>query len=911
MIVSKLIIFSLASAAAVVGSGVSGSPKLPFSFVENRGQTAPEVKFTGDGPAFKAWFEATAVVFQKGAAFTRMTFFGCNDDARIVPADPTGAKSNYFLGNDPAHWITDLAMFGSLRYLNVWNGIDVNFRRDDSGVKTEYLVARGASVDDIRLRFDGRAEILADGSLMVRRDGGEYREASPVIYQGDESDKLPVKGGFQLYPDGSIGFTVGPYDHSRALVVDPMIVFSGYFGGSSETTITAIAVNSYYNVIVAGWTMSANLPASGGAHPKYDGGVDAFVAGFSPAGGQLEFCTYLGGTSDDRAFGIAVDASNNTYLTGWTSSSNFPLSSPLQTKLGGTRDAFVAKLSPAGNSMIFSTYLGGSGVDVGYGIALDSTGAPVVAGDTNSPNLPVTSRAFQSGLAGAQNTFIAKLSPNGNTLSFLTYLGGNGTDHAAAIKLDGSNAIFVGGSTYSTTFPVLNAFQPFSGGGQDGFVAKLSSDASTLIFSSYYGGSGGSPGAPEEVNSISVPAASGNLNVGGTTSSANFPTTPGCLQATYGGGQTDGFLGRINGTTGALKNSTYVGGSGDDSINAIDMDYLSRVYAAGYTTSSDFPMQNPIQSSNAGGMDAFIFKTNFLTVEWSTYLGGSGNDSANAIAVDSLTTAVVAGTTGSSTFPVKGSVGAWPGTQLSSFVAKIAPPFTAAVASPPVYIEDIWHNTGYNGSNITLSVSSFGLAGDIPIAGDWNASGTKHIGSFRNGVWYLDINGNGVFDSGDKTIAFGQAGDVPIVGDWNGTGKIKLGLFRQGTFILDLSGHLSGVATGLSDAVFPFGQNGDVPVAADWNQSGTTKVGVFRNGLWFVDSAGSHVFANAQTYSYGQAGDIPVVGDWDGSGVSHLGVYRQGLWILDYAAYYELHTPLASYNLVFTFGGSSYLALIM
>jgi hypothetical protein len=909
--VSRLTTLSLLLVSTVLGSELAGSPELPFSFVENRGQARPEIRFTGQGPGFKAWFEAKSIVFQKGGASTRMTFVGGADRPVIVPTNPMGATINYFLGNQPDQWITDLKSYRSLRYRNVWRGIDVVYRADGPRTKTEYLVAPGASVKAIRLRFDGEVEVQPNGSLVVTGDEGKYEESAPVLYQGEASDPLPVAGRFRKNEDGTVGFETGSYDGRRPLVIDPLIVFSGYFGHAAQTTITAIAVNSYYNIVVAGWTMSASLPASGGAQSKYDGGVDAFVAGFSPAGGQLQFCTYLGGSADDRAFGIAVDSSNSIYVTGWTSSSNFPVSNPFQKKLNGTRDAFVAKMNASGSALTFSTYLGGSGSEAGYGIVVDSTGAPVIVGDSTSTNLPVTGGVFQSALAGTQNAFIAKLSTSGNALTFLTYFGGNGTDHGAAIKLDPSNSVFIGGSTYSTNLPVLNAFQPYNAGGQDGFLAKLSPGAVSLVFSTYYGGSGGSPGAPEEVNSITVPAGSGNLNVGGTTSSIDFPVTPGCLQPTFGGGATDGFLGRINGTTGAMKNSTYLGGSGDDSINAIDLDPFYRVYATGYTTSSDFPTRNPVQSSNLGGMDVFVVKMTFQSILWSTYLGGNGNDSGNAIAVDSLNNVVVAGSTGSSSFPVKGSVGFWPAVPLSSFLAKLAAPFTPAVTSVPTFIEDIWHNTGYNGSNITLQTSSFGLAGDIPIAGDWTGLGVKHAGTFRNGVWYLDINGDGFFGSGDKTVDFGQAGDIPVVGDWNGTGKIKLGLFRNGTFILDLSGHLSGISTGLSDLTFSFGSPGDVPVAADWNQSGTAKVGVFRNGLWLLDVTGTRIYASAQAYSYGQAGDVPLAGDWDGSGIPHLGIYRQGLWILDYGGYYSLLSPYSSYNFVFAFGGSPYLPLLM
>jgi hypothetical protein len=309
-------------------------------------------------------------------------------------------------------------------------------------------------------------------------------------------------------------------------------------------------------------------------------------------------------------------------------------------------------------------------------------------------------------------------------------------------------------------------------------------------------------------------------------------------------------------------------------------------------------------------MDAFVTKTKFTALIYSTYLGGSGNDSANAIALDSLTSVVVAGSSGSPELPMVGNLGSWQGGALSSFVTKIAPAFKATLVAQPLYLYDLWHDTGYSGPTLNLATSTFGIAGDLPIAGDWDGSGVKRIGVFRNGTWLLDINGNGVFDTGDKTVMFGQVGDIPVVGDWNGTGKIKLGLYRQGTFILDLSGHLSGIATGLSDASFPFGLSSDIPVVSDWNQSGTSKVGVFRNGQWLVDYNGDRVFNGLdQTYTFGQTGDLPIVGDWDGSGLPKIGVYRQGLWILDYQGRNQIVS--LAFNLTFALGGIGYTPLIL
>lgn len=914
--ISKLFLFSLIPVLPAAADNLNG-PSLPFAFVQNAGQVDSAVKFTGRGPAFQVRFESEAITVQRDQAQFRMTLEGGRKTPEIVGEDPMGAVANYFGGEDPDRWVRNLPMSATLRYRGEWKGIDLVFRSAGDKLSLDFELDPDASVGDIRLRFDETTRLAPDGSLLISGATGSYSWSIPRIAQEGMSGTQPLQFGYISYPDGSIGFQAASQRPHRRLVIASVAVFGGYFGGSSQSTITSIAVDSYYNVVAAGWTASVNLPASAGRQRNYGGGVDAFVAVFSPAGGSLLYCTYLGGSGDDRAFGVAVDASRNIYVTGWTSSSNFPVSAPLQKKLGGTRDAFVAKLNPALNSLIFSTFLGGAGVDAGYAIATDATGAPVIVGDSASTNLPVTGSAFQKALAGAQNVFVAKLTPTGNALTFLTYLGGNAIDHATTVKLDSSNNIYLGGSTDSITFPVVNACQPVLGGGQDGFLAKLTADGSALTFGTFLGGSGGSAGAPEQVNSIQIVSGGRNLLFGGVTSSVDFPMTsvsyPGVksFQPNFGGGSTDGFIGIYSFSLKALIFSSYLGGTGDDSVQAITTDSFNLGYVTGFTTSSDFPTLNATQSVNAGGMDAFVLKTDFSRLFWSTYLGGAGNDSANAIAVDSLFNVVIGGSTGSSSLPVTGSLGSWSGSQLSSFLTKISPPVTFALTAPPVYIEDTWHNTGYNGPNITLQTSSFGQAGDLPIAGDWTGSGVKRLGAFRNGVWYLDINGNGIFDAGDKTVAFGQAGDLPVVGDWNGTGKIKLGLFRNGMFILDLSGHLSGVATGLSDAQFNFGQAGDIPVAADWNQSGTTKVGIFRSGLWLVDNSGSRIYSDATSYQYGQAGDLPVVGDWSGSGAVSLGVYRSGLWILDYNRTFTLRTPASTYNFVFAFGGSPYVPLIM
>jgi hypothetical protein len=898
------------------GAAGANQPQLPFTFTENRGEAAADVRFVGNGPEFKALFRDNSVEFQRGRARVTVGFAGAKPHPAPAAQEPTGAVSNYFSGSDPRLWITNLTQFRVVCYRDVWPGIAVRFLAESAHPKSEYVLAPGASIESIHLRFDGDVRLRNDGGIVVSKalpsgeksEISEISEDAPLLYQEGALGRSRVAGAYRVYPDGTVGFTAGQYDRGRTLVVDPIVVFSGYFGDGSQTVVTTVAINSYNNIVVAGYTGGTALATAGAAMRSYEGGIDAFVAGFSPSGGQLLFCTYLGGSGEDQALGIAVDSSNNTYITGWTSSTNFPVVNPAQSKLSGTRDAFVTKLNAAGSAIVFSTYLGGSGADAGYGIALDSNNAPVIVGDTTSSNLPGTSGTAGPRYAGNQDAFVAKLAASGNALIFATYVGGTGQDHGAALGLDSANSIYIGGSTYSTNFPVLNAAQPHSGGGQDGFVTKLSASGTSFLYSTYYGGSGGSPGAPEEINALAI--VPNNVVVAGTTSSTNFPVTAVANQPVFGGGLTDGFIGRFDETTGALTRSTYYGGSGDDGINALAVDFFGDDYIAGYTDSVDFPVRNALPGSSLGGMNAFVAKLVARTEPFSTCIGSSGSGSANALAIDSMTNVVVVGQTGSSGIPVSGDMERYPGGALSSFIIKMAPAFTPVLEGAGTFLYDTWHDTGYNGPNLNLNVSAFGVPGDIPIGGDWDGTGWKRIGVFRNGTWILDINGDGVFDAGDKTVVFGQAGDLPVVGDWNGTGRLKLGLFRSGTFILDLSGHLAGAPTGLSDATFSFGLPGDMPVAADWNQSGTTKVGVFRNGQWLIDFNGDQLFNSLdKTYTFGQAGDIPLIGDWDGSGLPKIGVYRSGLWILDYGGYNA--EVRIQFELTFAFGSQSYYPLLL
>jgi hypothetical protein len=828
----------------------------PPDFVANRGGSAPAVKYVYRHGPLVAGFEDHSMSIGAGIGRVRVEFAGGNASSAVSVAGE------------------------SLVYRNAWNGIDAVYAAHGKTVKSEYHVAPGADPNLIRLRYRGETvpRIRPDGSLVIGVPGAELIDSPPFAYQ-DIGMRVPVAAAYRVFADGTVGFALGAYDPSRPLVIDPVMNYSTLFGGMGDTTVTAVALDTYGNAIVAGWTSSTDLPANG-AKTKSGGGVDAFVAKIAGQGNQIVWCTYLGGIGDDRAFGIALDRSNNVYVTGWTQSFNFPLLGAIQTKLLGSRNAFVTKLNASGTNIVYSTFLGGSSHDQGNAIAVDFAGNAYVTGDVSSYNFPVL-RGFQMSNGGQQDAFVTKLSPAGNAIVFSTYLGGGGADHGAAITVDPWNQVYVAGSTYSSNFPVAAPTQARIGGGQDAFMTELNASGTGLVFSTYIGGSGGTPGLGEGSTAVALDGAY-NIYVAGVTSSIDFPTTAGAYQRTVsnGGAGDHGFVWKAN-TAKQVVYSTYLGGLNVDMVNGMAVDTVGNAYVVGATSSTDFPGVRAFQPAITGQTNGFVAKLNKTgsTLIFSGFLGGSAADSANCVAVDARQNVVVAGIAQSADFPLVNPAQSYGRGPNSGFITRIVPGWYPILYKAGVWYRDVWRNLGYDGNSWMFSTSTFGQAGDLPIVGDWNKTGTTKLGVFRKGLWILDTNDNGVIDAGDRQFYFGQTGDIPVVGDWDGTGTVKAGLFRQGMFILDVSGHLTGIPTGKIDWWFYYGLPTDIPVTGDWGSTGVTKVGVFRDGAWYLDVNNAHVWNPAGlTYTYGGTGDSPVVGDWDGSGTPRIGVNHAGVW---------------------------------
>jgi len=653
--------------------------KLPLSFEANRGQSDRRVKFIARGGGYTMFLTATETVLsiQKPLP-VGIKLLAANPAPRVEGLGEQQGESNYFIGNDPAKWRTHVPHYSRVRYRNVYRGVDLVYYGNQQQIEHDFVVAPGADPRQIRFAVRGadRVELDNRGELVIHLGNGEMRLRKPRIYQEEGEVRKEVLGGYTLTAGNLVGFALGPYDRTRPLVIDPILSYSTYLGGSDFDRGLAPAVDRNGNVYVTGQTSSTNFPTTNSLQPVPGGGQDVFVTKLNAGGSAIVYSVYLGGSGDDSGFGIAVDDTGNAYVSGRTASTNFPTASPLQAAYGGgPTDAFVVKLNTAGSALVYSTYLGGSGQDNALDLRLDAAGSAYVAGRTSSTNFP-TANSLQSGNAGDFDVFVSKLNPAGSALVYSTYLGGSANEGLTALAVDRGGNAYVSAGTSSTDFPTINALQPTYGGGpMDAFVAKLNAAGSALIYSTYLGGSG------NEMNPSVAVDLSGNAYVAGRTFSTDFPTANPLQPARAGA--SDAFVSKLNAAGSALIYSTYLGGSGDENIFGIASDAAGNAYVSGWTSSPDLPTANPLQPAYGGGIsDAFVAKLNATgpVLVYSTYLGGSGEDKGDFIVVDASGSAYVTGWTASTDFPTANPLqNTNGGGAFDVFVAKISEVLTGNV----------------------------------------------------------------------------------------------------------------------------------------------------------------------------------------------------------------------------------------
>lgn len=676
--------------------------RLPLSFEENRGQADRAVRFIARQRGYALYLSESKARFElRGPANQRqsfsMTLAGASPKAKAAGQQPLPGKSNYFIGDDPKDWRTNIPTFASVRQQGVYPGIDVVFYGNAQQLEYDFVVAPQADPQQIELAFDGieKLELNTHGDLMIGIGETTLAMLKPVVYQELNGSRRPIESGYAIR-NQTVGFVIGDYDPDLPLVIDPVIDYSTYFGGSGTDIGYGIAVDRNRNVYIAGQTSSLNFPTKNPVQSMRDGANDAFVTKLSADGSMVLFSTYLGGrNSGDRASALAVDKAGNVYVTGETNSLNFPLVNPAQSIYRGNVDAFVVKLSIDGNVLIYSTTWGGTLQDVAYGIALDRFDNAYITGRTDSTNFP-TKNPLQATLKGVRDVFVSKFSPDGASI-YSTYLGGElsptvGRDEEAgySIAVDAMANVYITGFTTSPGFPVVGAVQPIFAGVEDAFVAKLNAAGSALVYSTFLGGD-----RAEEARAIAVDSL-GNACVTGYTFSLNFPTMN-ALQRNYGG-NVDAFVTKYNATGSALIYSTYLGGNGSENtgliaditpVGGIAVDNSGNAYVTGKTESANFPVTRAIQSALRGDNDAFVAKIDpagfeliYSTYLGSTFTGDNGFDERGLdIAVDQFGSAYVTGQVLKNDFPTMLPVQPNFGGGLSdAFITKISAPDIPTIA---------------------------------------------------------------------------------------------------------------------------------------------------------------------------------------------------------------------------------------
>ncbi len=806
--------------------GLNGSAQygsLPMAFEPNKGQTDPSVAFVARGSGYAVFLrptDASIVLIRhqtrtkngEPATFStdafRMSLVGAANDATGVGSQPLPGKVNHLIGNDPSKWITGVETYRSARFDNVYPGIDVVYYGTNRNLQYDFVVSPKSSPETIRLAFEGASvRTTEQGELEVKAGEATVRFTKPVAYQETGGRKTSVKAEWKVAAEAGgtsqAGFTIGDYDRTKPLVIDPLLWYSTYLGGALNDECLDIDLGDSGEAFVTGATASIDFPTLPFVvQPLHGGNIDAFVTKFNAAGSLLIYSTYLGAPGDEVGYSIRKDGIGRAYVCGFTDSAAFPVTPGcFRPILSGMRDCFATVLENTGAALVYSTFVGGSSNDEAREIRLtgrtSSVGAPhfAITGYTASNNYPTTPTGFQPTWQGNEDAIYTEigLSTQGGEgdLFYSTYIGSEGWEKGLCMDTRPSGVAYIGGVTESPQFPVsFNPFQPAIGGAKDGFVFVLDPSlpgAGGMLYSSYLGGA-----SDDEVRGIVFePVAAMCLTTGMTTSN-NFPVTAGTMQTLLAGGS-DAFISKIDPANGGVSDlfaSTYMGGAGDDYGNDIDQDN-TEPWIVGTTCSDNFPVTSGcLQPLLGGPSDAFVARVlpNLTAAIYSTYWGGEDSDEGSGIRLDKDANAYACGLTWSLAFPVTSNgYDPTPNGGTDGWVAKfgigratdLAVSSAAGRIGEPVTLK----------ARLTYSMNNSPVAGksvDFYIDGVLVGSATTDSFGWATLPWTID-EGSG---AGARTIEASFAGDASA-GPSNGHNTLTVSEAPTWVMVLDQTGTIT------------------------------------------------------------------------------------------------------------------------
>jgi len=665
-----------------LSTALASAVTLPVAFEPNRGQEPGPAEFIVHTSGAALTLRAGRVEWISRQARVAVAFESTRRGAHGQGEEALPGVVNYLIANQSSGWLKNIPTYSRVRYSQLYPGIDVVYYVNDGRLEYDVELARGADPSRIRLRVEGAQGLRVDdaGDLVIATVGGELRQHRPIVYQELNGERRQVAGRYRLR-GSEVRFVLGRYDRSQPLVIDPALTWASYVlpSGSSNAGAAGVALDSAGNIYLTGTALATNgynacfvaklnssgttaayltligapdgdivanaiavdpagnIYLAGASDSAYFGyyyadttylnyyagySIDGLVMKLNNAAENLLFSHYFGGSGTDIFNGVALDPADNVYLVGTTNSTDLPVGTsgttpPAQTTLHGPLNAFVVEFSSAG-SLIYSTYLGGTGTDNGAAIAVDAGGDAFITGSTTSTNFPVSSGAYQSTLKGTTNAFVAKIAPTTGGLVYSTYLGGSANDEGNGIAVDSSGATYITGATSSSNFPVTSgAYQSAYGSGSSGsnaFVTRLAGSGQSLLYSTYLGGSGTDAGYSIAIDST------GNAYIAGSTTSTNFPTSDAFQSSNQASsGIANAFVTGLNASGSGLLFSSYLGGNAaapvpagstnyGDYGTAVALNCAAGLVVAGITNSTNFPATSGAYTPSypGGAPDAFV-----------------------------------------------------------------------------------------------------------------------------------------------------------------------------------------------------------------------------------------------------------------------------------------------------------------